>query len=86
MNRVATALSIAFGYMFVALSLFVTAETIMRKLFNVSFQGADELGGYALAVGSSLAFSIAWLGVFRHGPLEWVWRSLAYRRRQRFLR
>ncbi len=33
-----------------------------------------------------IAFSIAWLRVFRHGPLEWVWRSLAYRRRQRLLR
>ena len=59
MNRVVTVLSIAFGYMFLGLSFFVTAETIMRKVFNISFQGADELGGYALAVGSSLAFSIA---------------------------
>lgn len=59
MSRVVTALSIAFGYMFLGLSFFVTAETIMRKVINVSFQGADELGGYALAVGSSLAFSIA---------------------------
>ena len=59
MNRVVTVLSIGFGYMFLGLSFFVTAETIMRKVFNVSFQGADELGGYALAVGSSLAFSIA---------------------------
>ncbi len=62
MNRVVTVLSCIFGYMFLALSLFVTTETIMRKLFNFSFQGADELGGYALAVGSSLAFTIALLG------------------------
>ena len=38
MNRVVTALSIAFGYMFLGLSFFVTAETIMRKVFNISFQ------------------------------------------------
>ena len=59
MNRLVTFLSCLFGYMFIALSVLVTAETILRKLFNFSFQGADELGGYALAVGSSLAFSIA---------------------------
>lgn len=48
-----------FGYIFVALSLFVAVETLGRKLFNYSLQGADELGGYALAVGSSLAFTVA---------------------------
>ena len=31
----------------------------MRKLFNISLQGVDELGGYALAVGASLAFTLA---------------------------
>ncbi len=62
MARISTILSCLFGYMFLALSFFVTAETILRKTFNVSFQGADELGGYALAVGSSLAFSIALIG------------------------
>lgn len=62
MNRLATVLSAIFGYMFVALSIFVTAETLMRKIFNFSFQGADELGGYALAVGSSLAFCVALIG------------------------
>lgn len=62
MNRLATVLSCIFGYLFLALSFFVTLETILRKVANVSFQGADELGGYALAVGSSLAFSIALIG------------------------
>jgi TRAP-type C4-dicarboxylate transport system permease small subunit len=62
MNRLVTLLSCLFGYMFLALSALVTTETIARKLFNFSFQGADELGGYALAVGSSLAFSIALIG------------------------
>ena len=48
-----------FGLALVALSLFVTVETISRKLFNHSFEGADELGGYVLAIGSSLAFTVA---------------------------
>ncbi|WP_146585333.1 TRAP transporter small permease subunit [Puniceibacterium confluentis] len=48
-----------FGAALVALSIFVSLETISRKLFNFSFEGADELGGYVLAVGSSLAFVVA---------------------------
>ena len=48
-----------FGVALVALSIFVSIETVARKLFNFSFEGADELGGYVLAVGSSLAFVVA---------------------------
>lgn len=51
-----------FGYMFIALSVLVSFETISRKAFNFSVQGADELGGYALAVGSSIAFILALFG------------------------
>jgi TRAP-type C4-dicarboxylate transport system permease small subunit len=51
-----------FGLIFVALSLLVAVETAMRKLFSVSLQGADELGGYALAVGATIAFSLALTG------------------------
>lgn len=51
-----------FGLVFVALSLLVAVETVMRKAFNVSLQGADELGGYALAVGATIAFSLALMG------------------------
>ena len=55
-------LGTAFGLIFVALSLIVAVETAIRKLFNVSLQGADELGGYALAVGATIAFSMALIG------------------------
>ena len=47
---------------FLLLAVVVTVETISRKVFNVSLQGADELGGYALAVGSTIAFSLALMG------------------------
>lgn len=57
-----TVLATAFGAIFLGLAFVVAIETISRKLFNVSLQGADELGGYALAVGSTLAFSLALLG------------------------
>ena len=55
-------LGTVFGLIFVALSLVVAVETALRKLFNISLQGADELGGYALAVGATIAFSLALLG------------------------
>lgn len=55
-------LSIVFGVIFISLSCVVTLETILRKLFNFSIQGADELGGYALAVGATIAFATAVIG------------------------
>jgi len=61
-TRLESLLSILFGGIFSILVIVVTIETIARKLFNVSLQGADELGGYALAIGSTLAFSLAVFG------------------------
>ncbi|MBT2335729.1 TRAP transporter small permease [Variovorax paradoxus] len=61
-TRVETVLATIFGAIFLGLSVIVTVETAARKLFNISLQGADELGGYALAVGSTIAFSLALLG------------------------
>jgi TRAP-type C4-dicarboxylate transport system permease small subunit len=55
-------LGTVFGLILLALSAVVTVETLVRKLFNVSLQGADELGGYALAVGATIAFSLAVMG------------------------
>lgn len=61
-DRVETVLATVFGSIFIGLAVVVTVETLARKLFNVSLQGADELGGYALAVGSTIAFSLALMG------------------------
>lgn len=58
MDRLATLISRLFGWSLLFLSGFVALETILRKLFNMSLQGADELGGYVLAFGSSLAFVV----------------------------
>ena len=55
-------LGIVFGLVFLGLSVVVTIETIIRKLLNTSLQGADELGGYALALGATLAFTVALIG------------------------
>jgi TRAP-type C4-dicarboxylate transport system permease small subunit len=61
-DRIETLLATLFGGIFLLLSVVVVVETVSRKLFNVSLQGADELGGYALAVGSTIAFSLALMG------------------------
>lgn len=61
-DRIEGFLAATFGGIFLCLSVVVVVETISRKLFNFSLQGADELGGYALAVGSTLSFSLALMG------------------------
>jgi TRAP-type C4-dicarboxylate transport system permease small subunit len=61
-EHVETVLATVFGMVFLGLAALVTVETASRKLFNFSLQGADELGGYALAIGSTIAFSLALMG------------------------
>ncbi len=61
-DQIENVLATVFGGIFVLLACVVAVETVSRKLFNVSLQGADELGGYALAVGSTIAFSLALMG------------------------
>ena len=61
-ERIENILATIFGFIFLGLAVVVTVETASRKLFNISLQGADELGGYALAVGSTIAFSLALMG------------------------
>jgi len=62
MRRIEALLANLFGAIFLVLALVVTVETLARKIFNFSLQGADELGGYALAIGSTLAFGLALAG------------------------
>lgn len=62
MRRFESILANAFGIIFLVLSVIVAVETVARKVFSFSLQGADELGGYALALGSTLAFTLAIIG------------------------
>lgn len=62
MQRVESILANIFGTIFLVLSFVVTIETLARKVFNFSIQGADELGGYSLAIGSTIAFTLALAG------------------------
>lgn len=54
--------ALLFGVFFVLLSFIVTLETLLRRIFQYSIQGADELSGYVLALGSTLAFTVALIG------------------------
>jgi TRAP-type C4-dicarboxylate transport system permease small subunit len=51
--------AILFGIAFLFLAFAVAVETFLRKVFNISLQGVDELGGYILAVGAGLSFAVA---------------------------
>ena len=45
MKRLESLAASIFGLAFLVLAIAVTIETIMRKVFNQSLQGVDELGG-----------------------------------------
>ncbi|MCW1934580.1 TRAP transporter small permease subunit [Pararhodobacter zhoushanensis] len=51
--------AVAFGLMMTALCVVISVETVLRKLFNHSLAGVDELSGYAIAIGAPLCFTIA---------------------------
>lgn len=76
MDRLATFISRLFGASLLFLSAFVALETVLRKLFNTSLQGADELGGYILAFGSSLAFVVT-LAERAHIRIDVIHRRLS---------
>jgi TRAP-type mannitol/chloroaromatic compound transport system permease small subunit len=47
------------GTLIVLSAFLVTLEVFLRKVFNVSIGGADEISGYAFGVATALAFSYA---------------------------
>jgi TRAP-type C4-dicarboxylate transport system permease small subunit len=59
MNRLDTLAAALFGSAFLLLALLVAVETLCRKVFNVSLQGVDELGGYILAGSAALSMAVA---------------------------
>ena len=60
-RSISRAVTWAGGLMILLSAVVVGLDVIMRKLFVLTLGGADELAGYALAIGSSLAFSFALL-------------------------
>ena len=47
------------GTLIILSALLVTLEVVLRKVFNVSIGGADELSGYAFGIATSCGFSYA---------------------------
>ncbi|MEM1364864.1 MAG: TRAP transporter small permease [Pseudomonadota bacterium] len=47
------------GTLIVGSAFLVTLEVILRKVFNVSLGGADEISGYAFGIATALSFSFA---------------------------
>ena len=74
-----------------AFSNYILQTVICVTLFNgFGFFGRMERSrqiGIVLAIWSvQLLLSPLWLRKFCYGPLEWLWRSLTYGQRERFLR
>ena len=49
--------AILFGYAVLAYALLLSFEIVSRKLFNSSFKGIDELGGFVLAISAAIGAS-----------------------------
>jgi TRAP-type C4-dicarboxylate transport system permease small subunit len=47
------------GWILLALCVFIVVATVLRKFFDISIQGANEYGGYLLAVSMGLGFAYA---------------------------
>lgn len=82
MQQFANLASRLFGISMLALSFFVAIDTVARKTIGFSFEGVDELGGYILAIGAALSFTVALVDRghiridFVHQRLRPRWRAL----------
>jgi TRAP-type C4-dicarboxylate transport system permease small subunit len=47
------------GFILLGVSVLITVEVVLRKVFSFSMGGADEISGYAMAVSCSWAFGYA---------------------------
>ena len=47
------------GTLIITSAFLITLAIILRKLFNISFAGADELSGYAFGIATSFSFAYA---------------------------
>jgi TRAP-type mannitol/chloroaromatic compound transport system permease small subunit len=60
-RRVARAGALGGGLLILAAALLVSVDVTLRKLANTTLGGADELSGYALAIGSTWSFAFVLL-------------------------
>ncbi len=60
-QRIARAGALGGGLLILAAALLVSVDVLLRKLTRVTLGGADELLGYALAIGSTWSFAFVLL-------------------------
>ena len=60
-ERGARAAALAGGLLMLAAAVLVSVDVLLRKLASVTLGGADELSGYALAIGSTWSFAFVLL-------------------------
>lgn len=60
-QRGSTAGALAGGVLILAAAVLVSVDVLVRKMANVTLGGADELSGYALAIGSTWSFGFVLL-------------------------
>lgn len=60
-DRASRGAAIGAGLLLLAAALLVAVDVTLRKLANVTLGGADELSGYALAIGSAWSFAFVLL-------------------------
>jgi TRAP-type C4-dicarboxylate transport system permease small subunit len=59
LDRCSRYFAVAGGWALAGLSLYIGLDVVLRKLFSLSLQGSDEIGGYVLAIICAWGFSYA---------------------------
>ncbi|GEM_PF-2664984 len=64
-SRIVDGIVLLAGWALLALSVAIALEILLRKFLNMSLQGVDEIGGYILALASTVGFTYA-MTMHRH--------------------
>jgi TRAP-type C4-dicarboxylate transport system permease small subunit len=57
LDQISRYLAMGGGWVVLGLALLIAIDVILRKVFNLSVQGTDEIGGYVMAVACAFGFS-----------------------------
>ena len=74
-EKIVSVTALVAGYALLLQAIVTAIEIIGRKLFNFSFQGVDEVGGYVLAITASFGFGYALL-MRSHTRIDFLLRML----------
>ena len=79
-SRVVNGIVLLAGWALLALSVAIALEILLRKFLNMSLQGVDEIGGYVLALASTVGFTYA-MAMHRHICVDLLVKRLSARGR-----